>query len=334
MKLILVVIPLILGVSLVLGLAVGFQAVKTSLIVVKQFSAKASLLEARVCLCRPREDVKLERDDGLMIAGSLYGFDSDRPGPTILLLHGHTPYGRQLPLYRVLATKLVNIGYRVKVIDFTGFGESGDPYSLGTLAALDRSSDVEAALRFLKTRKEVDQEQIYIVAHSMGSTTGLDVTLHNPGVKKMVAIGPPRRIEERARDPKDVQYWWERGNHTHKQVYGYEFPQWYTRDLFITPSSAVTPLGNYINDLSQEGHKPILLIDGQLESEADRIYLKEFYEAISEPKGYATIPSSDHYANTRSLPGRLHRLALFDSRAVSQHVKAINRFLANAEDLR
>src|SRR4029077_8460393 len=59
-----------------------------------------------VCRCHPDRDVVLARPDGLRMHASVFGLDRDRPAPGIVLVHGNTPKGRKLPIYRLLSTKL------------------------------------------------------------------------------------------------------------------------------------------------------------------------------------------------------------------------------------
>jgi hypothetical protein len=56
--------------------------------------------------------------------------------------------------------------------------------------------------------------------------------------------------------------------------------------------------GQFIPALSQKAHPPILLIDGELEPQADREYLEQSFQDLSEAKAYVTVSKSNHYFNT------------------------------------
>jgi acetyl esterase/lipase len=71
-------------------------------------------------------NVKIQ-SQGLTITGTLYEPDAAGERPAILLLHGSTPEGRKLGLYRVLGKGLADRGYVVFTIDRRGYGDSDDP---------------------------------------------------------------------------------------------------------------------------------------------------------------------------------------------------------------
>ena len=320
-RLLVLVLPALLLAALAL-----VAGVRTGAMDVVRFVGKASPTDVRVCACRPDRDVEFSREDGLRIAGSLYGVGDDGVRPAVLLLHGNTPVGRQLPLYRVLARKLADRGYAVLAIDQTGFGESGDPFSLGTAEALDRGKDVRAALDYLATLPGVDPERISLVAHSGGTGPALQEGVAAPEVRAMVAVGPPRRVLERMADPADQAYFWERARETRQELYGADFPSWYTMEMFVQAAQEGA-MERYLDYFAREGHKPLLLMDGELEDEADREYLRRYYESMAGPKGYVTVRGADHYANTMSLRG----LVLYDRQAVGETVDAIDRGLRGVE---
>ncbi len=291
---------------------------------------KTSLLDLRVCRCGPEVDVRFQRDDGLTIAGSLYGVGDSQERPAILLLHGNTPRGRNLPLYKVLGRKLSDRGYLVLAIDTAGFGESGDPFSFGTLEALDDAKDVHAALSYLKSLDSVQLSRIYIVAHSGGAIGGFVAGIEDGDVKGIAAIGPPRRASERQQDPADADYWWDRAKRTRREVYDSEFPSWWTKEAMVEyRRSSDSNMDNHLGYFSTAGHKPLLLIDGELESEADKDYLREYYESIVEPRKYVTIPGSDHYANSRH--NELGAFVRYDRKTITATVSEIDRWIGSIQ---
>ena len=91
------------------------------------FIKNASLRDMRACLCGPQRNVVIERPDGLRISASLYETHDASEFPAVLLIHGNIPDGRNFHVYKVLASKLADRGYRVLTIDIPGYGESDDP---------------------------------------------------------------------------------------------------------------------------------------------------------------------------------------------------------------
>ncbi len=245
----------------------------------------------------PDKDFKLKREDGLEIGASVYGTKDEGVKPGIILLHGNTPLGRKLPFYEVLSTKLAERGYIVITIDFAGFGESGDPFQFNTIEALDSTKEVFAALTYLKSLRNLEEGNISIIGHSGGAEAAIPFGINEDDIKSIVAIGPPRRVRERRTSLEDREYFWERAKKTRKTLYNKDFPEWYTIDLWQKLSYG-REMDSYIDYFSQKGHKPIFLIDGELETEKDRTYLKNYHLKIKEPKRYSTIKNSDHYGNT------------------------------------
>jgi pimeloyl-ACP methyl ester carboxylesterase len=286
------------------------------------FLDKGSLLDIRMSRCLPDKDINLKRDDGLKVAGSLYGVRGDiREYPGILLLHGNTPLGRKLPIYKVLATKLVEREYIVLTIDFAGFGGSGDPFALGTKKALNSDRAVYTALNYLRALENVNKNKIYIIGHSMGANAAFSVGIKEASIKKIVVIGPARRTTERLLNPHDRNYFWNRWQDNRKIVYRKQFPLWYTKDYWLK-TTLDSDMKKYIPYFSQPSHKPLFLIDGEREHKKDKIYLQNFYENITEPKKYLTVPNSDHYFNIEGFCG----LNFYDKIVVDRAVDEIDRW--------
>jgi len=319
MKIILIILLLI---SFSLGSIFGYR-LRGRIKGLERLAHKTSAFDLRVCLCQPDKDnIKLERDDGLIIIGSLYGLKGAQARPGILLLHGNTPHGRKLALYRILAKKLADRGYLVLTIDQAGFGQSDDAFRLGTLGALDGDKDVRTALDYLKSLNNLDQDQIFIIGHSGGVGPAISVGTESTSVKKIIAIGPPRRVTERFNDPHDRDYFWKRARLTRETIYKKPFPSWYTKDFWLT-KVLDSDMKKYVAYFSQPSHKPLFLIDGELESKEDKIYLHNYYMIITQPKKYVTIPNSDHYCNTTAI----HGLSIYSKTVVMETVNEIDQWL-------
>ena len=102
-------------------------------------------------------------------------------GPTIILLHGFLSDSR----YWRGITSSLSQHYRVVTIDLLGFGKSPKPktatYSLAYQAQL-----------VAKTIKDVSDEPVSILAHSMGALIACQVALDNPArVRKLILSNMP-----------------------------------------------------------------------------------------------------------------------------------------------
>lgn len=287
--------------------------------------AVAPAWDLRICRCAPDSTVTFERSDGLRIVAGLYRAELDGRRPGIVLVHGNMPIGHRLPMYGVLARRLAERGYDILAIDRTGYGESADPFRLGSVDALDDAHDVRAAMEFLAGLDDVD-DRVHLIGHSGGAVSVFDVGLSHAAAGKVVAIGPPRRETERLLDPADREYFWNRARRTHRQVYGHELPAWYTREVWLARAFE-TDMAHHLPELSATCHAPLLLIDGEREAEADKRYLADYADRIAEPKRYVTIERSNHYANTVNF-----FWTVYDARVVRRTVGVVDEWLRRSED--
>lgn len=281
------------------------------------------LSRVALCRCLPDTDLRLVRPDGIELAASLYGSEHLGEAPAIVIAHGNTPDGRRLPLYRVLATKLAEAGHPVLTFDHAGFGQSDDPFRLGTVEALSMEHDLRAAVDHLEARGAGGS--VVLIGHSGGAVAIFDLALADPRIAGLVAMGPPRRTLERLEDPEDAEYFWSRARESHRSVYGEDFPAWYDREVWIEHMRSLD-LESRLERFALPGHPPLLLMDGERESRADRDYLARFAARVAPPVRYVTIAESSHYANTREL--RRAGLAVYDRRVVGETLRAITDWMA------
>ena len=290
---------------------------------------RTSPLDLRFGSYRPDRNFEIERDPGLRLAAGEYQPVGEQRA-TILLLHGHTPKGGDLAVYRVLGRRLADLGYLVVAPDFAGFGRSGDPFSVPYEEGFSGDHDVRAWLAYLQADAKSRDRPLFIVAHSAGASSGLPVGLGNQHVSGIAAIGPSRNVIEDLSDPEQAEYWWQRNQATHMKVYGKSFPDWYKKERWLAEAigegSGVglkRPMEYSLPLLQVPGHHPVLLIDGERELEEDKVYLKAYFEAMAEPKDYHTLSGSDHYSNV----AHVGRWAIYDKRVVDETVSVIDEWM-------
>jgi len=288
-----------------------------------RFARSTDLGKVVFCACRPDREVSIQRPDGLRLSGGLFGSQSSAQRPGVLLLHGHTPLGRDLALYRVLGAELAERGFLVLAIDFSGFGESDDPFSSEDTGLFDGDADARVALDYLAGLGNVDPARILIIGHSRGGTEAVTVGLERPEVRGIVAFGPTRRLTERLGREKNRKAFWDRIVKTRERVYGKPFPHWYTEQMYLD-QLATRDISRFIPQLSARGHKPILLLDGEAEEPRDLHYLRAFFDTIGEPKRYHTLRGADHYGRTVNLGGYV----LYDRAVIDEVVDQIERWSA------
>lgn len=273
---------------------------------------------ARIGLCRCRPDSTIElRRDGLRLSADLYGIGAE-PRPPVLLLHGLTPYGNDLPVYHVLASRLADAGYVVLAVDFAGYGDSDDPFESGSAEAFDSRRDVQAALAALDSLPAA-AGPVMLVGHSMGAIEAMEVGVGDPRVGAVVVIGPPRRTADVLATPEGREYHWQRFVRTHDSVYHHPLANWFTREQFLD-MKALRDIERFRDDWARDGHVPLVMIDGGRESSADREYLARYAARVHPPSRYVTIADADHYLNT----GRIGRILYYDRAALGALVREIS----------
>ncbi|MCP3980955.1 MAG: hypothetical protein GY716_16795 [bacterium] len=106
------------------------------------------------------------RSGEIELVGRLVVPPGEGPHPAVVLLHGSVPQGRDSWTYRSWADFFVRHGLAVLYYDKRGFGESGGDEAAGFRKL---AGDGAAAVRFLRTRPEVDPSRIGLRGASQGA---------------------------------------------------------------------------------------------------------------------------------------------------------------------
>jgi pimeloyl-ACP methyl ester carboxylesterase len=266
-------------------------------------------------------EVWLARRDGLRIRAMVY-LPSGQAGPypALLLLHGNYPQGQQYPLYPVLANELAGAGYLVMTIDFAGYGRSDDPFAADSPRDVSLEQETRAALSFLEAHPDVQSECIGVIGHSMGADPALIVGLQADSAATIIAIGPPRRVQERFYSPADLGFFWNWAVQIGQRQYGRDhFPFWYDKTRWANDILA-RDMVYQLPVLTCFQHKPVLFIDAEREPLADLRYLSSYVRRCTFPKGYATLTKADHDCNVRSQGGQI----IYDPGTMAQLVDVID----------
>jgi uncharacterized protein len=118
------------------------------------------------------EDITFEnKKAGISLAGTLTLPQKEGVFPMVILISGSGPQDRNEELFGhkpflVLADYLTKNGIGVLRYDDRGIAKSKGNFAAATTA--DFANDVESALEYLKTRKEVDKNKIGLIGHSEG----------------------------------------------------------------------------------------------------------------------------------------------------------------------
>jgi pimeloyl-ACP methyl ester carboxylesterase len=278
--------------------------------------AQGSIGDNRAYMDRSGQEVSFQ-SHGLTIVGTLYQPETEGEHPAILLLHGSTPEGRKLGLYRKLGAELAGRGYVVLSMDQRGFGQSDDPPAAELPADFDFVADVGSAVTFLSSVAGVDAARLYVVGHSFGGDVAVAAGIVEPRIAKIVAIGPGRRVKER--------YQYEQAYFQRRLTRYMRLPQTVSIEV-ITYIEEALPLENHLDYFTQPDHKPLLLIDGMGESEADRRFLQQMCDVITGPRVCVTLADADHYANVLNVGS----LVIYDQRVAQSLVETIDQWLKTA----
>jgi pimeloyl-ACP methyl ester carboxylesterase len=132
--------------------------------------------------------------DGIKLAGTLTLPKGAGPFPAALLIAGSGPQDRDESLanhrpFLLIADALTRKGIAVLRYDKRGVGQStGNP---DTATTLDLAADAQAALAFLKSRKEIDGSKIGLIGHSEGAIIAPYLAGHAKDVKWVVLLAAP-----------------------------------------------------------------------------------------------------------------------------------------------
>ncbi len=118
------------------------------------------------------EDVQFEnKKDSITLAGTLTLPSKEGVYPVVVMITGSGPQNRDEEImghkpFLVIADYLTKKGIGVLRYDDRGVGESQGKF--GSATSVDFASDVEAAVQYLKSRKEINNRQIGLIGHSEG----------------------------------------------------------------------------------------------------------------------------------------------------------------------
>lgn len=144
------------------------------------------------------EDVTFEnKSANITLAGSFTYPKEEGKFPAVVLVTGSGPQDRDETLggginhkpFLVLADYLTRNGIAVLRYDDRGIGKSKGNFATATSA--DFATDAEAAVEYLKTRKEVDSKKIGVAGHSEGGLIAPMVAVNSNDVSYIIMLAGP-----------------------------------------------------------------------------------------------------------------------------------------------
>lgn len=138
--------------------------------------------------------------DNLKLAGTLTYPDKGNSFPAVVLISGSGPQNRNEELmahkpFLVLADHLTKNGFAVLRFDDRGVAESEGAFSAATTE--DFVNDALAAVEYLKTRKEIDNNKIGLIGHSEGGLVAPLASVKTEDISFIILMaGPGLKGEE------------------------------------------------------------------------------------------------------------------------------------------
>lgn len=141
------------------------------------------------------EDITFRNErDNITLAGTLTIPDKKGKFPAVVLISGSGPQDRNEELlghkpFLVLADYLTRNGIAVLRFDDRGTHKSGGYFQKAT--SFDFATDVEAAVKYLRSRKEINPKKIGLLGHSEGGIIAPIVANNDKQLKFIVLLAGP-----------------------------------------------------------------------------------------------------------------------------------------------
>jgi fermentation-respiration switch protein FrsA (DUF1100 family) len=220
------------------------------------------------------------------------------PTATVLYLHGN---GQNISTHFANVAWMPAAGFNVLAMDYRGYGGSeGKP----TLSGVQM--DIDAAMRVLLERPDVDPERIVVFGQSLGGALAIHYVAHSAyrrNVRAVIADSPFSDYRKVAREK--------------------------MADLFITWPFQWLPAFTVNNDYSPQASVaalspiPLLLIHGEQDLIVPPHHSRLLFESAQEPKALWSIPDTGHIGALRERSVR-KRLAEFVQRSSSERVAELS----------
>jgi alpha-beta hydrolase superfamily lysophospholipase len=155
----------------------------------------ASVASRHVAISRSNDEQVRIPAVGFTLAGTLAKpTDATTPRPAVILTAGAGPLDRDaltagIPILGQLASALADAGFIVLRYDKRGVGQSGGRTEVASLG--DFSEDQRAAVKFLTSRKDVDDRRIAVVGFTEGGLVSLLSAAKEKRIGAVVLVSTP-----------------------------------------------------------------------------------------------------------------------------------------------
>jgi uncharacterized protein len=229
----------------------------------------------------PHEEVSFTTSDGLRLRG---WYVPSRNGAAVIAFPGRK--GSQKP-----ARLLARHGYGVLLFDRRGEGRSeGDPNAWGWAGY----RDVNAAVRFLQRRPDVQRERIGGIGLSVGGEMMLEAAARSRGLKAVVSEGAGERS---VREMLDIT----------------RSDKWLSITSYAALTAGIAVFSNHtpppsLKDLvGRIAPTPVFFIYGEHGQDGERNLNPTYYAAAGEPKALWEVRGSGHVGGITAQPREYER---------------------------
>lgn len=215
------------------------------------------------------EDVTFVSTDGVALHG--WFLPAREPKGTVLFLHGNA---ENVSTHIGSVYWLPERGYNVFLPDYRGYGRSG---GVPTVDGVQR--DIDAALRHLLSRADVDRERIVLFGQSLGGALAVFHAARGPERRHLRAViidSAFSGYRDIAREKLDL-LWWTR---------------WLKGPAGLTVNDDFSP----IRVVGEIGPVPKLFIAGGRDAIVPAHHGKRLFDAAQAPKEMWTFPDAGHIA--------------------------------------
>lgn len=214
------------------------------------------------------EDVNFQAGDGTPLHAWFLPAEGKVQG-TILFLHGNAEnISTHIMSVRWLPAK----GFNVFLLDYRGYGASG---GVATLPGVQ--DDMDAALRHLLARNDVDPDRVVVLGQSLGGAIAIYNVAHSPYRRHIRALAVESAFasyREIARE-KLAAFW---------LTWPLQYPLSWTVSDAYSPADAVADISPI----------PLLIIHGDQDPIVPLKHGQRLYELAREPKQLWLVPRGGH----------------------------------------
>jgi hypothetical protein len=229
------------------------------------------------------EDVRFTTRDGLELEG---WYIPSRNGAAVISFPGRNGPQRQ-------ARMLARHGYGVLVFDRRGEGRSeGEPNAFGWGGA----EDVKAAVRYLRSRPDVDDDRVGGIGLSVGGELMLEAAAGMPDLRAVVSEGAGARSHREELDAVGV-------GTLDKVLGGIGYA---LKDVTMTIAANRTPPPHLKDLVGRIAPRPILLIAAPNSPNGERLN-RLYHGKARGPKELWEIPESRHIGGIEARPEEYER---------------------------